>query len=306
MDPLVSVVIPTFNRADLIGETISSALAQSYRSFELIVVDDGSTDRTEDVVRQFEDARLRYIRQENRGVSAARNHGIRQARGGLIAFLDSDDLWAIEKLERQVPLFENDRVGWVYCDFERFGGSDSEESGTQFDLIPPVRGSALRYLFVHRFPMQTSCLVARKQCLQAVGMFNEAYSFAEDTDLYFRLAERFEVDYAAEVLAAYRCGPGKPAVPPVERLVRWLELRSNVLDRNPDLRRELSHGELWSAYYKSLLKLAQWNVGLGNVDSARSALNRVIAFKPWSRKALALWALSFGPDRLRSRIKHPG
>ena len=102
--PLVSVIIPTFNRDWIVAEAIQSVLAQSYRQFELIVVDDGSTDRTPAILRKFKDS-IQVIRQTNQGVSAARNHGVDAARGEFIAFLDSDDLWRPEKLSVQVNFF---------------------------------------------------------------------------------------------------------------------------------------------------------------------------------------------------------
>ena len=114
--PKVSVIIPTYNRAHLVGRAIRSVLNQTYQDFEIIVVDDGSTDNTEEVVKSFNDPRIRYIRHEkNRGGSAACNTGIRAARGEYIAFQDSDDEWLPEKLEKQMQVFENTPTGVGGC-----------------------------------------------------------------------------------------------------------------------------------------------------------------------------------------------
>lgn len=104
-EPLVSAIIATYNRADIVGEAIESILGQTYKNMEVLVVDDGSTDGTHEALRRFGN-RIRVVRQENAGPGAARNRGIEVARGELIAFLDSDDIWMPTKLERQVRLLE--------------------------------------------------------------------------------------------------------------------------------------------------------------------------------------------------------
>ena len=113
--PLVSVILPVYNRAASVARAIDSVLAQTYEPLELIVVDDGSTDRTRDVVRQFAPG-VTLVEQEHAGAYAARNRGIAHARGELIAFIDSDDAWLPEKLARQVPLMSRDEVGLVFGD----------------------------------------------------------------------------------------------------------------------------------------------------------------------------------------------
>ena len=123
MKPLVSVVVPTYNRAHIIPSALDSIFAQNYRPLELIVVDDGSNDNTQVVVTKWisthashHDFKGRYVRQNNRGGNPARNHGISEASGELIAFLDSDDLWHSDKVKKQVDLMSSDhRVGGVYC-----------------------------------------------------------------------------------------------------------------------------------------------------------------------------------------------
>ena len=120
MSPTVSVIIPTYNRAPFVGEAIESALAQTRPPLEVVVVDDGSTDDTADRVAHYGD-RVVYVRQTNAGPATARNTGIGHARGDLIALLDSDDRWLPQKLEWQVPLFDDPEVGMVHAGFRCFG-----------------------------------------------------------------------------------------------------------------------------------------------------------------------------------------
>src|SRR5215471_9220074 len=124
--PLVSVVIPTYNRADYIGETIESVLQQTYSNIEIIVIDDGSTDNTAQVVERFE-SRVRYVRQENAERGASRNHGLRLAQGEFISFLDSDDLWMPSKAAAAVSLLqENPAIGLVCTDAVQIDGQGKE------------------------------------------------------------------------------------------------------------------------------------------------------------------------------------
>ena len=126
VNPRVSVILPTYNRAQLIAQAIQSVLDQTYQDFELIIVDDGSKDETEEVVNSFDDERIRYARhEENKGANAARNTGIAMARGEYIAFQDSDDKWLPEKLERQMRIFliTSTDIGVVYTGCWRVEGT---------------------------------------------------------------------------------------------------------------------------------------------------------------------------------------
>ena len=116
LGPLVSVVVATYNRADLISETLDSILNQTYKIFELIVVDDGSSDNTEEIVKNYSDSRLKYIKTDNWGGPARpRNIGIRESKGEYIAFCDNDDLWEKNKLEKQLDIIKNNNAGLCFC-----------------------------------------------------------------------------------------------------------------------------------------------------------------------------------------------
>ena len=189
--PLVSVVIPAFNRAHCVADAVNSVLAQSFQDFEIIAVDDGSSDGTAEVLEQFGD-RIRLIRQENRGVAAARNTGVRVARGSWIAFLDSDDRWHPEKLERQVNAME--KYGVKIC-FTRCVNTDNELlKDIEFvtaSLCEPeifhVPNAVDSVCLSPRHPLIPT-MVVDKQLLEKAGLFDESFQAAEDADLIFRLS----------------------------------------------------------------------------------------------------------------------
>lgn len=191
--PLVSVIIPTFNRAATISAAIESVFQQTYREIEVIVVDDGSTDETPEVLRRFED-RVRVFRQPNAGPSSARNRGIAAARGSLLAFLDSDDVWLPEKIEWQVELFvhANNRISCCVCNatltdasgdygtsFEVAGVATTVESGYWMN---PARVLATRFLLFNQV------MVVRRDAMERIGGFRDDLWLLEDYDVALRLS----------------------------------------------------------------------------------------------------------------------
>ena len=200
----VSVIIPTFNCGQFIAECLRSVVQQTWPDYEVIIVDDGSTDNTPEIAGPFlEDHRFKYIRTENRGCSAARNVGIRSSHGEIIAFLDADDLWRSDKLERQLPLFQAPQIGVVYSLSQPFG-----ENWPEGNTHPacPSRGSILPALMSHNVVPLSSALILRT-CIDKVGAFDERRTRAEDYDLWLRTAAAgFEFDYVPEPLVRYRMG----------------------------------------------------------------------------------------------------
>ena len=205
IDPAVSVVLPTYNRAALLGRAIGSVLGQSYTDFELLVIDDGSTDETSDVVAGFSDRRIRYISlAHNTGAGAARNVGIRLARGKFLAFQDSDDEWLPSKLAKQMSAFERGslRLGVVYSDMQRIMGDGTTTyfaapSVTSERLIDP----AVRFYQVSNLGVQST--VIKREYLDAAGHFNEDLPAFEDLEMFIRLSRRCEFHLLREPLVKY-------------------------------------------------------------------------------------------------------
>ena len=200
---LISVIIPTFNRAALLPRAIDSVLRQTHQSFEIIVIDDGSTDHTASVAAEYGNA-LRYIRQSNAGASAARNCGIREATGALIAFLDSDDTWHPEKLARQAALFSTPAIGAVHCAIR----VEHTERGETKGLYYPGDTLDLHAVLALRIPWPTAMMV-RRDVLLEIGGFDETLVASEDWELCIRIAQKYILAGIPDVLADYQEGtPG--------------------------------------------------------------------------------------------------
>lgn len=204
--PLVSVVISNYNCGRFVAAAVDSALQQSYPNKEVIVVDDGSTDDSLDVLQAYVD-RVRIVAQANRGVSGARNEGIRQSRGEFVAFLDADDVWHQEKLAKQMPLFANPSVGLVYCSVE-YMDEQERPLGTN---TKGLRGRVLADIALLRETVVLaggSTAVVRKSRFDEIGVFDPELSTAADWDMWRRIACHDEVDVVREPLMKYRLRPG--------------------------------------------------------------------------------------------------
>lgn len=207
--PLISVVIPTYNRAHLVLDSLNSVYQQLHRPLELIVVDDGSTDNTAVVVRDWANAiadksfSVRYIHQQNKGGNSARNRGIEEASGTFVAFLDSDDLWHPSKLVKQAAiLLHNENVGGVYCGLRHV----FIETGVVQDPSPReyLQGSLLSQMLICDVTAPTSTYLVRASAFDRVDRFDEQLQARQDWDMWIRLASKYEIAAVPEVLVDFR------------------------------------------------------------------------------------------------------
>ena len=235
--PRVSIVIAAYNAAETLSETLASIEAQTFADFEIIVVDDGSSDATPLLLEGHAGTsqRLRWVRQENAGVAAARQHAISIARGELIAFNDADDLWLPDKLSRQIALLDGDtEVGFVYTNARDFF-PDRDAPHTLFDQKAPARGDVLGALFRGNFVM-TPTVVVKKSALQAVGGFDRTFQVNEDFDLWMRLAAHCRFDYVDDVLVRRRIlESGLTRSFPMQCYQQDLRIIDDWVARRPDL-----------------------------------------------------------------------
>lgn len=188
--PKISVIIPAFNSALFVGRAIRSVLDQTFPDLELIVVDDGSTDETAQIVRSYSDPRVIYIYQRNQGPNAARNNGIRRTRGELLAFLDSDDWWLPRKLEAQLDRLESiPEAGLVYCSAQKVDGC-----GRLLKLRSArIEGEVLNPLLINNDIAGPSSVIVRRRVFDQVGLFDESLWRAEDWEMWLRIAAEFPV-----------------------------------------------------------------------------------------------------------------
>jgi glycosyltransferase involved in cell wall biosynthesis len=204
----VSVIIPTYNRADLILESLTSVFAQTYRDFEIIVVDDGSTDNTAEILRPFSDqGKIKYIRQNNQGASSARNRGIAEARGTFLAFLDSDDLFDPEKLELQVTYYQSHpEMGLVHSGFIKFNNAEDDlgyrDTSWFFGNIYP--GILMYWTTL----MAMDTVIVAKSVFESVGLFDTNLVYGEDLDMWRRIARRYPFGFINRSLARIRIHEG--------------------------------------------------------------------------------------------------
>lgn len=200
--PKVTVAVSTYNREKYINDCINSVLEQSYQDFELIIIDDGSTDNTRDVVQKYNDPRIKYYYQNNSGQNSARNAGINYASADYVALMDSDDVWHPEKLEKQVEILEeNPDIGLVYCGTELI-----DKNGKSCGRKPLVThsGHILDKLLMTNFLYNGSCPLFRKSCIERVGLFDCSITRMTDWEFYLRFAIHYKFFGIDEYLLKYR------------------------------------------------------------------------------------------------------
>jgi glycosyltransferase involved in cell wall biosynthesis len=296
-DPLVSVILPTYNRRVTLRRAIDSVLAQTWRNLELIVVDDGSEDGTDDLVRSVRDSRLRVLRQAcNEGVATARNRGLAEAKGGLIAFLDSDDEWRPEKLERQVARMRAapSRVGLLYT-----GLLVRQPGGVVETWTPEARGMVLAEILrrnvVH---FGTSSVMIRAEAAEAVGGFDPTLPANEDHDYWARIARLYEFDFDPEPLAIYDQAGGEPSAEGKRsaRFGRNMQARDRFVQEHGFEADRL--GATFAYQMDSARRHLEWDEG--SARTGRRLLLKAARAAPGRRLPWVWMALSALPKRSRA------
>ncbi|ROR29631.1 glycosyltransferase [Inmirania thermothiophila] len=291
----ITVVVPAFNAARWIRRAIDSVLAQTHRPDEIVVVDDGSTDETPDILAGYGD-RIRVVRQDNRGLPAARNAGIAAARGDLIAFLDADDWWRPGKLAAQLALMrERPEVG--FCSTE---ATVVDDDGTEVGRwrCPPCEGAILEAIFERHATVagSGSAVLVRREVLERAGRFDETLPALEDIDLWMRLAAISAYACVAEPLVVIRRGAQSMS----RDLDRMRGAAIRVMRKNRTLLPPDRRGRFWNRCYAGMLSdYAKWEARAGRRAAALVHLAEGLVRAPLARGRMILGLL---PAALARRL----
>lgn len=293
LSPSISVVIPAFNRVGTIRAAVESVLCQSYADFELLVVDDGSTDGTMSALGDMSDPRLRLLANcRNMGPSAARNMGIRAARANWVAFQDSDDEWLPEKLSKQMARIVSNGPETIaaYCgmliDAPKDGSLGREGVRYYPDASLGVREGNLLEPLLRRSLISTQTLIARRDALLKIGGFDESLPALEDWDCVLQVARMGTFAFVDEPLVKQHFSPNSIT----RDRAKWASARERVVTKNLDLLQD--RPAVLAGHYRSI---AGENRRLGRLQEARSAIRKARGATPGDPKLLLLasylWAL---------------
>jgi len=281
-EPLVSVIIPVYNAETFIRKALESAINQTYRNLEIVVVDDGSRDRTLEVVNSLNDPRILSFRQENAGQGPARNRAMRECRGDLITFLDADDYYLPRKIEAQVNfLRENLRFRAVYCGF-LFYYSDERDKMLELTDTDWISGNVLSGLLKTSYINPNTLMIAR-EVMDKIGYWNETRYYPEDWEYCLRIAlAGYDIGRVAEQLAVIQVRPGSNTTLEIQPT-----LKSNAISMFVHLFPVEVDGVLYTA--ESILRSLRIKLGIACVVNGRIR-EAAVAFGTALGNSLAGWA----------------
>jgi glycosyltransferase involved in cell wall biosynthesis len=235
-DAKVSVVITCYKYAHYLPLAMESVLNQTHHNVEVIMVNDGSPDNTDEVMQRYlSDPRVVYINQANAGQAIAKNNGIKRATGDFIAFLDADDIWELDKLEKQLKLFANPAVGVVYCRVKYMDEKGAPVTIPDRALWQPVRGKITDAIFRDNL-IPFCATVVRRECFDKVGMMDPQFKMGIDWDLWLRMSVHYEYDFVNEALLRYRVGhSGQMSKNYLQREADTMRIMETFVRANPGL-----------------------------------------------------------------------
>ena len=270
--PLVSVIIPTYNRAALVCRAIDSVLAQTFTDYEIIVVDDAGSDNTEEVLSARYKEKIVYIKkQNNEGLSAARNTGIKAAQGTYIAFLDDDDEWLPEKLRLQIQVLQQyTDSGLVYCGYTQVAG----DGAIIRQIRPEKKGFILPDLLEDNYIAgSASAVLIKKDVLDKVGYFDETLTACEDWDLWIRIAQLCPIAYADHILVIYKIHADNMH----KNLSRMEQNTLHLLHKHLSL---MGTKQRTRRLYRHYISFAWQNYKAGNTEEFRRLLSEALDLEP--------------------------
>jgi glycosyltransferase involved in cell wall biosynthesis len=208
--PKVDIIIPAYNAARFLPAALESVMTQTFTDWRILLVDDGSTDHTSEIVSPFADhlgPKLMYIKQENRGLPAARNSAIRHSSAEFLALLDADDVWLPDRLAETMQRFDRPEIGLVYGFVSRIDVEGNLVT-THDEMKRHAEGRIASSIYMRTIDLPCPTVTLRRECIDLVGGFDESMRATEDRDLWLRIAQHYEVARVAKVIAFYRISPG--------------------------------------------------------------------------------------------------
>ena len=291
----VSVIIPTHNRAELLCFTVKSVMNQTFQDFEIIIVDDASTDNTEEIVNSLRDKRIKYIRHEtNKGEAGTRNTGVQNGKGEYIAWLDDDDEWLPDKLQRQVAILDHSpkEVGGVYTGRVNVDGTTGRILSR---TLASKRGNLFSELLYHGYYLCVSSLMLRKSCFEKTGWFDESIPYGLDHDMWVRIAKEFQFECIEEPLTKYRIHEKRLST----NFDRVIKGKEKILEKYDQGYKK--HPKILS---KKFLEIGILYCLNGNPKEGRKAFLRTISLDPLRIKPYCIFFLScLGTKVFRKVIK---
>ncbi len=277
-DSLVSIIMPTYDRADFIGQGVNSVLAQTYTKFELLIVDDGSTDNTRDLLEPaLADSRVRYFHQENQGQSVARNLALSKAKGSFVCFLDSDNYWPADKLEQQVELFrQHPEYDVIYGDVVVIDENNREVS----------RKNMKRYSgHIAKYMIRDNCVsmntaMARRRCFDELGGMSGKRRVADDYELWLRFSARFPFLYVPEFLAYYRVMDDQISSDKTRRFDSNWQIITDFRREFPDAMSEKEFDSGFAAFHS---RKARYLASQGSRSEALAEMAKALRLQPLRR-----------------------
>jgi glycosyltransferase involved in cell wall biosynthesis len=309
----VSILMPVYNGSKYIIKAIESALAQTYQNFELLVVNDGSTDNSKAIITSYlDDSKIRYFEQQNAGVAAARNLALRHAKGKYIGFLDQDDLWLPDKLSTQIEFLEkNQELAFVHSRQGYIQADGSFIANYPKDWVSDLHGNCFVELF-KRNRIAVLTVLLRKNVIDEIGFFNEAVSRVDDYELWLRICRKYPIGFQDEKLALYRCHETNASHDYVKMEQAELNALENFYKKNKEVFMLMDKSTLNNRFSKLHTEVANgffWQKH--NYNSALHHYLKALYFEPfcWKNIKQAFWCLLSNTQRKNllwylSKIQH--
>ena len=274
----VSIITPTYNREKYLRYAMESVLNQTYRHLELLIIDDGSIDGTKDLVGSYNDPRIKYYFQQNQGQSVARNVGLKHARGDYICFLDSDNIWKLDKLQKQIKIMnDNPDCHILYGEDETI-----DESGNIMLSNESVRrysGFITPQLLIFNFVNFNTAMI-KSECFREMGGMNENTRVADDYELFLKFSSRYKFLYVAEVYAQYRVMANQISSNKDKRFQSNYNILTNFMATYSDLLDSDTVNNTWCRFYTNR---GRYQASVGRLKNAFADYITAIQYKPLSK-----------------------